>query len=104
MFAQVRIYTINKGMMDDWIKLFNEQMAPLHEKHGIKIIGAWANRPQNEFVWIRAAESEEDLKEKMKAFMESPERKALGTFPGTHHAKTEVRDTESVYEPVGARV
>ncbi len=99
MIAQVRIYTINKGMMDDWVKLFNEKLAPIHALYGINIVGAWVNRPQNEFVWIRTFENEEDKQEKTKTYNSSPERRALGDLPGTHHAKLEVREVENVFAP-----
>ena len=104
MIAQVRIYTINKGMLDDWIRLFNEQLAPLHEKYGIEIVGAWANRPQNEFVWVRAFEDERDMESKTKAYYASPERDALGDLPGTFLAKLEVRDVDYVFDPAPAPV
>ena len=29
MVSQLRIYTINRGMMDSWVKLFNEQIRPV---------------------------------------------------------------------------
>jgi hypothetical protein len=28
MVSQLRIYTINRGMMDSWVKLFHEQLKP----------------------------------------------------------------------------
>ena len=28
MYAHLRIYTVNKGMMEDWVKLFNEKLIP----------------------------------------------------------------------------
>ena len=33
MVYQMRIYTINRGMMDSWQKLFNEHIRPLHDRH-----------------------------------------------------------------------
>ena len=98
MITQVRIYTVNRGMMDSWIKVFNEQLAPASEKNGIHILGAWVNRPQNEFIWIRSADSTETFD----AYYASEERKAIGDLPGTHLAKIEVRDVESVYEAKSA--
>ena len=51
MISQIRIYTINKGEMDNFLKHFKEDIIPLHEKIGVPIAGAWVNRPQNEFIW-----------------------------------------------------
>lgn len=49
MVTQVRIYTINRGMLDSWIELFNAKIVPTSAKFGVHVVGAWANRPQNEF-------------------------------------------------------
>ncbi len=35
MIAQLRTYTINKGMMDDWLKVFREDIVPLCRSMGI---------------------------------------------------------------------
>ncbi len=74
-------------------------MLQSHAKYGIKIIGAWVNRPQNEFVWVRVFEDEADMEAKNKAYSSSPERKALGDLPGQHEAKLEVRTVEDVFAP-----
>jgi NIPSNAP protein len=99
MIAEVRIYTMNKGMLDSFVKLWNEQLAPIHQKYGLKILGAWVNRPQNEFIWIRVFENEADRDEKTKMYMNSPERKAIGDAPQRHEAKIEVRTVEDVFAP-----
>jgi len=98
MITQVRIYTINRGMMDSWIKVFTENIVPNSRKYGINIMGAWVNRRQNEFIWMRSFESEE----KLRIYETSPERTALGDRPGSHIAKIEVRDVEPAYEPAAA--
>ena len=39
MTSQLRMYTFNRGMMDDWATLFTETLVPMQEKYGIKIEG-----------------------------------------------------------------
>jgi hypothetical protein len=90
MITQVRIYTINRGMLDSWIKLFNEKIVPTSATFGIEVIGAWANRPQNEFIWVRRFETED----KLKAYEASPERATYTGQTGSHIAKMEVRTVE----------
>ena len=90
MVTQVRIYTINRGMLDSWIKLFNEKIVPTSAQFGIEVVGAWANRPQNEFIWVRKFESEERLK----VYETSPERATYTPQTGPHIAKIEVRTVE----------
>lgn len=91
MITQVRIYTINRGMMDSWISLFNEKIVPTSAKFGVHVTGAWVNRPQNEFVWVRTFETEERLK----TYEDSPERATYTSLTAPHIAKIEVRSVEN---------
>jgi len=91
MITQVRIYTINRGMLDSWVKIFNEKIVPTSAQFGVNVIGAWANRPQNEFIWVRTFESEETLKK----YEDSPERATYTPQTGPHIAKIEVRTVEN---------
>jgi antibiotic biosynthesis monooxygenase (ABM) superfamily enzyme len=88
--TQVRVYTINRGMLDSWIALFNEKIVPTSAKYGVKVIGAWANRPQNEFIWVRTFDSDDTLK----TYESSPERALYTGQTGSHIAKIEVRTVE----------
>lgn len=54
MLAQIRIYTINSGQMDAFLKQFKEEVLPLHETAKWPVVSSWVNRPQNEFIWIPA--------------------------------------------------
>ncbi len=91
MVTQVRIYTINRGMLDSWIQLFNEKIVPTSARFGVTVVGAWVNRPQNEFIWVRTFESEAALK----VYEDSPERAAYSPQTGSHIAKIEVRTVEN---------
>jgi hypothetical protein len=102
MIAELRIYTANRGKLDDFVKLWNEKLAPNHERYGLKILGAWINRPQNEFIWIRVFDNEADRDAKTKTYFDSPERKAIGDLPASHLAKLEVRTIDNVYGAVNA--
>ncbi|HEX5371060.1 MAG TPA: NIPSNAP family protein [Dehalococcoidia bacterium] len=97
MQAQVRIYTINKGEMDAFLKHFREEVLPLHESIGWPVVATWVNRPQNEFVWIRTYSDAADLEAKTKAFQEG--RAARNITLGAHVAKMEVREVEEAFVP-----
>ena len=77
-------------MLDSWIALFNEKIVPTSAKFGVTVIGAWANRPQNEFIWVRTFADEETLK----TYENSPDRAAYTSLTGPHIAKIEVRTVE----------
>ena len=94
MVSQLRIYTINKGMMDSWLKLFHEHLLPNHEKYGIPIEASWVNADQTEFIWVRSFDSIAEIQVKEAEYYSSSERIALGDQPQTHIAKIEVRIVE----------
>src|SRR4029453_3791686 len=92
MQAQIRIYTINKGELDSFIKHFKEETKPIHDKVGWPIVASWVNRPQNEFIWIRTYEDAAALGAKTKAFRPAGEAAEITLGPTV--AKMEVRDVE----------
>ena len=92
MVTEVRLYTINRGMMDSWVSVFKEKIMPTSAQYGVTIHAAFVNRPQNEFIWIRSYESAE----KLDVYNKSPERAAYGQLTGSHIAKIEVREVEGV--------
>ena len=91
MISQLRMYTVNRGMMDQRVKHFNEVLIPMQEKHGIKIDGTWVNADNNQFIWIRSFADAEDLKAKEAAFYGSPEWNAVVDHTRSHIARTVVQ-------------
>jgi antibiotic biosynthesis monooxygenase (ABM) superfamily enzyme len=77
-------------MLDSWIKLFNEKIVPTSATFGVQVKGAWVNRPQNEFIWVRTFANEDTLK----TYENSPERAAYTPQASPHIAKIEVRTVE----------
>ena len=101
MVSQLRTYTINRGMMDSWLKVFDEEIRPIHDKVGMPIEATWTNAERNEFIWIRSFSSAEEIPEKEAAYFASDERQALGEKPTSHIAKIEVKVIERVLQPAG---
>src|SRR5262245_35800437 len=97
MLSQIRIYTINKGEMDVFLKHFKEEVMAVHERIGVPIAGTWVNRPQNEFIWVRNYADKADLEAKGKAFQ--AEVAKSGIKLGTNVAKMEVREVEVAFAP-----
>ena len=93
MIYQLRTYTVNRGMMDAWVELFNDKLVPIQNQYGIGIDGMWVNEDQNQFIWIRSFNDAEDVKAKEAAFYASPEWNGnngprphpLGSHPSGHH-------------------
>ena len=93
MISQIRIYTINKGEMNNFLKHFQEDIKPLHEKIGIPIVGAWVNRPQNEFIWVRTYRDKAEMEAKTKEFQAAVAATRIKLSGNV--AKMEVREAES---------
>ena len=96
MVSQLRTYTINKGMMDSWLELFENEIRPVHESLGIPIVATWVNADRTDFIWVRSFDSVEEIPEKEAAYFASPGRKALGDKPQQLIARMDVKLLEEV--------
>ena len=91
---QMRSYTINKGMMDSWIKLFETGIKPAHDAVGMPVVATWVNMDHNQFIWVRRFPEGADIPAKEDEFRNSDGFKSLGTQPGDHIAKMDVQNLE----------
>ena len=98
MVAQIRTYTINKGMMDSWLELFDKEIRPVHEGLGIPIVATYVSADGSDFVWVRTFKTAEEIPAKEAAYFASDGRTALGSKPTDHIAKMDVRLVEEVLE------
>jgi len=72
MIAHLRTYTINKGMMDAWLKLFSDELVARMKESGIEVHSAWVNEERTQFIWIRTyGESLTDVEKKEAALYSS---------------------------------
>ena len=72
MVSQLRIYTINRGMMDSWVKLFEEQIRPIHDSIGVPVVASWVNADRTEFIWVRRFNSADEIADKEAEYFASP--------------------------------
>ncbi len=96
MVFQLRTYTINRGMMDSWVDLFNEHIRAIHSKIGVPVVASWVNADRTEFIWLRRFNSHEEIPAKEQEYFATDERKSLGDLPTSHIAKMEVKVIEEV--------
>ena len=94
MISQIRIYTIDKGEMDNFIQHFKAEIMVLHEKIGVPSVGTWVNRPQNEFIRIRTCKDKTEMEAKGKEFQAAG---AAAVKLGANVAKMEVREAGSAF-------
>jgi hypothetical protein len=78
---QLRIYTINRGRLDDFADAWLEGVYPLRLRHGFKIPAAWLIRETNQFVWVLGYDGPEDWDAAQAAYYGSTERTSLEVDP-----------------------
>lgn len=81
MFRQLRLYTINRGRLDDFVTAWRTGLLPLRQRFGFRIDGAWVIRERNEFVWILSYDGPQSWEAADAAYYASPERAALAPDP-----------------------
>ena len=99
MIAEFRTYTINRGMMDSYLELYNKQIVPNHRLWGIEIIGAWVEKGTNKITWIRIFKDEKERAEKLKAYEQGPDRSTVMPVASYHMAAVEVKIMNDVFNP-----
>src|SRR5207245_8277933 len=88
MITQLRMYTINRGKMDDFVRAGRSGVYPLRQRHGFRIEGAWIVKERNQVVWLMSDDGS-DWEAKDKAYYESPERAVLDADPAQFSARSE---------------
>ena len=77
MISELRIVTINKGKMDDWLDLFRERVAPLASRLDINITGAWIDAERERFIQIRSFADPDDMASKRARFIANREWRSI---------------------------
>jgi len=60
MFFELRRYPLKPGMRDAWVKWMDEEIIPYQLSKGMVILGTFVDEANNQYVWIRRFESEEE--------------------------------------------
>ena len=87
--TQVRIFTINKGKMNDFLSAWQKGVYPLRIKSGFKIEGAWVVQEKNKFIWILSYDGPEGFEAKDSAYYASHSRTMLKPDPADYIADSE---------------
>ena len=103
MIYQLRTYTVNRGMMDQWVEFFNEKLVGIQTQYGMGIDHAWINEDENLFVWVRSFADADDVTAKEAAFYASPEWNAVVDDARSHLARIQVETVNSVLKVAAAR-
>ena len=86
---QLRLYTIDKGRLDDFATAWRAGVYPLRLKMGYRIPFAATIPATNQFVWLLAYNGPESWEQKEAAYYGSAERKLLSPDPAQWIARPE---------------
>ena len=75
--------------MDAWIAEWAAHIAPLRQRHGFEIAGAWTIAESNRFVWVLSYGGSKSWEESDADYYASAERGALDPDPARHIISTE---------------
>jgi hypothetical protein len=87
---QLRMYTINKGKLNEFLDAWRKGVVPLRAKYGFRIEGGWAVENENRFYWLMAYDGD-DWDKAEQAYYNSPQRKTLNPDPSQFVAHMELR-------------
>ncbi len=93
---QFRMYTINRGKMDEFVRVWQQGVYPLRIKVGFTVSGVWVNRETNQFIWVVSYDGPKTWEEVEKAYYTSPERQAMNPDPAQFIARMEIHFVEDV--------
>jgi antibiotic biosynthesis monooxygenase (ABM) superfamily enzyme len=81
--TQLRDYTIKPGQLKDFVRVWENGVRPIRQKRGFVVEGAWTIPTEERFVWVVSYDRPDGFEAAVKAYMESPERKALDPDPAS---------------------
>ena len=97
--VQLRLYTIDKGRLDDFAKAWQTGVYPLRRKLGYQIPFAAKIPATNQFVWLLSYDGAETWENKEAAYYASSERKLLAPDPAQWIARPEQLMVIPVVDP-----
>lgn len=99
---QLRTYKIKPGLMDDWLELFHDAVVPLHEKYGLPVRTAWADRETSTFTWVRELTGEGTAEDQEARYRATEERaRVIGDRPKAFIESMVVGEVERVFPVEG---
>jgi hypothetical protein len=85
---QLRMYGVEKGMMDTFLRIFPEVVAA-RRAVGFEVVGAWMIPEENQFVWIVGAE--DGIEATSERYYASKQRRAIEPEPAKLLATIDTR-------------
>ena len=96
MIGQLRIYTINKAMMDSWLEVFQAECVPHLEEAGISVHSMWVTEDRTQFTWIRCFPDKSQIEPLEAAFYGTDWWNGRVDYIRSHIARTDITLVEPV--------
>ncbi len=97
MQAQLRIYEIRSGLIDEFVHEFQTKIVPAREQYDFEVVGSWIVRDRNQFVWIVSYHGDLEWRAAVDRYYHSPERSGADFDPDEYIEAMDVR----MLEPTG---
>jgi hypothetical protein len=89
--AQLRVYTVKPGELEEWVAEWTEHVAPLRRRFGFEVLGPWVDEESRTFVWVLEYDGDDGFEAANARYYDSPERRALDPDPARHLEAIETR-------------
>lgn len=94
--TQLRLYTINRDSLRQFVKEWKEKVLPLRIEHGFEIHRAWIIEQSNQFAWLISYQGSESWEAKERAYYASTERSDMEPNPARLIARSEEYFVEDI--------
>ena len=71
MFFELRQYQLKPGKRDEWVKFMDEVIIPYQMSKGMVIPGSFVDEENDQYIWMRRFESEDERKQQYEAVYEN---------------------------------
>ncbi len=95
MTAQLRIYHIKPGLMDEFARLVAEHVFPARRQHGFEVLGPWVVPAEHQYVWVVTYDGPLSWDEAVERYYQSPERSGIGFDPDEYIESADLRLMET---------
>lgn len=93
---ELRIYTLRRGTLEDFISAWRREVLPLRERFGFEVLGVWCELERSEFVWQLAYLGDEGLREGERRYGEARALLSFQHDPADYVEAVQVRFLQSV--------
>ena len=91
MSAQLRIYDIKPGMMEEFASKVDEELIPIRLDYGFRRSGPWIVEENYQYVWIVHYDGEEPFEDVDKSYYADPRRGEMSFNPMDYIDRVDAR-------------